>query len=191
VLYAAAHDEVALDAKLPNPDQILLRFGKSYSDFPDGVVGMIVRIAGDLLQGLENPSDADYPRRSLNFAIDMVNEEPPGWPAGQRVPCIRMCLQPQITVDAQDYDEKKVAFISAHGAWFTVPVYAPNLTGGVLPPPPTAEPVPQTHLVSAEGTVRAQLQDDGNFVIYQTDVDPWRPLWSSQAGHIADKIPVR
>jgi hypothetical protein len=189
VLYACAHDEGAMDAKVPNPDQILWRFGKDYSDCPDGVVGMIVRIAGDILTGADNPNDQDYPRRSLNWAIDFVNEEPPGWPAGQRVPCIRFCLQPQATIDAQDGDEVKALFVSAVGIWSTVDFFAPNITGPVGPPPPM-EPGAAGYLVTKEGEVETRLHNDGNLVIYQVNVDPWRPLWSSQAGWIADKIPV-
>jgi hypothetical protein len=190
VLYACAHDEMALDAKVPNPDQILMRFGKDYADCPNGVVGMIMRMAGDILTGGDNPTDQDYPRRSLNWAMDFVNEEPPGWPAGQRVPCVRFCLQPHATIDAQDSDEVKAFFISAVGVWSTVPLYAPNLTGDVLPPPTPLPPASSDHLVSPQGTVQSKLHDDGNLVIYQVDVDPWHALWSSQAGHIADKIPV-
>jgi hypothetical protein len=163
-LYACSHDEVALDAKVPNPDQIKLRFGKSWEDRSGGPeFGMVVSISGDILTG-GGEGDQDYPRRSECWRLAAVNEEPPGWPAGQRVPVWMFCLHPQATPDAQDGNEVKALYVTAHGIWSTVPIYAPNLTSGGG----TGPGAPIDKLVSADGRyeLNAHSADAGGMLVY-------------------------
>lgn len=187
ILRQESHDEIVFDSKTPNADQHNLRFGRDTADFPDGTIGMLVSLMFDLLTGSDNPNDQDYPRRSCNGRIAFVNEEPPGWPAGQRVPTFLFSLQRQMTKDAQDGDEEKVLFVTDHGIWSTRPIYAPNLTGPVGPPPPV-EPTRTSETWAPGGECCTVQQGDGNLVTYRVKepfvLDTEHPIWSSFTGRL-------
>jgi hypothetical protein len=80
------------------------------------------------------------------------------------------------TTDAAMFDALVATY--RDGFRFNLPIYAPNLQGGV---------VGTSFLQSPNGRFRTYMQDDGNLVTYEV-VQPGnrlRPIWSSRTGAVA------
>jgi hypothetical protein len=65
--------------------------------------------------------------------------------------------------------------ILSDGAWFDVPIYAPNISNGTGGGS-TAAP---TYLQSPDGRYQLHAQGDGNLVWYDTATTPWTALWNT------------
>lgn len=120
-----SHDELGLDSKKDNGDQIKFRFGSWLYERGRNGKGLIVRLSGDILRGDDSQPHRDE-RMGIDFRQDDNGDEHPDKTIR---PSVQIFAQQSVNT-AGDATEKKCVTVTADGMFCNVPVYAPNLNGG-------------------------------------------------------------
>lgn len=151
-----------------------LTFDQTKSAPPDAIKyrggawreGHLIDFSGDLLTG-----DSNDPKRAEKVLLVLRTDDHPSV-LGQGCGCFEFYTQDPNTVD--DAGMKLRLRLGARGAEFFVPITAPGLGGSG-----TGD---GSSLTSPNGQYRAQMQDDGNFVVYA--LSPLKALWSWLTGRL-------